>query len=252
MTKQETEQIIDTINQLSEIATDIIDAGNLQPDEVFSQIKPYLGSYCGIPKTQNITLNKNNLSYCKQYIKSNSAGYYAAIEFLDIDIDPIQEIAEYLDELDYQREADLVWDVVNTVREIQKWANHQSKEIPEITYDIPTRKTSTTDLTISEEEFIALFDDNISSNKAKLLLDHILEVSNEKGIHTYYGALADECTTWFRYEERDFSNLTRKFLSVAGLDPSLAGNVRKTKLGVKVIARAKDKVNEISKSRLRR
>lgn len=99
---------------------------------------------------------------------------------------------------------------------------------------------------------IALFDDNISSNKAKLLLDHILEVSNEKGIHTYYGALADECTTWFRYEERDFSNLTRKFLSVAGLDPSLAGNVRKTKLGVKVIARAKDKVNEISKSRLRR
>ena len=69
------------------------------PDEVFSQIKPYLGSYCGIPKTQNITLNKNNLSYCKQYIKSNSAGYYAAIEFLDIDIDPIQEIAEYLDKM---------------------------------------------------------------------------------------------------------------------------------------------------------
>ena len=251
MTKQETEQIIDTINQLSEIATDLIDAGNLQPDEVFSQIKPYLGSYCGIPKT-HITLNKNNLSYCKQYIKSNSAGYYAAIEFLDIDIDPIQEIAEYLDEQDYQREADLVWDVVNTVREIQKWANHQSKETHEIIYYTPNRKSSTSHDTISEEEFLALFDNNISSNKAKLLLEHILEVSNEKGIHTYYGALADECTNWFKYSERDFSNLTRKFLSIAGLDPSLAGNVRKTKLGVKVLARAKDKINEISKSRSRR
>ena len=252
MTKQETEQIIDTINQLSEIATDIIDAGNLQPDDVFSQIKPYLGSYCGTPKTQSITLNHINLVYCKQYIKSNTAGYYSAIEFLDIDIDPIQEIAEFLDDQDYQREADLVWDVVNTVREIQKWANHQSKETPEIIYDTPNRKSSTSRDTISEEDFMALFDSHISSNKAKLLLEHILEVSNEKGIHTYYGALADECTNWFKYSERDFSNLTRKFLSVAGLDPSLAGNVRKTKLGVKVLARAKDKINEISKSRSRR
>ena len=252
MTKQETEQIIDTINLLSETATDIIDAGNLQPDEVFSLIKPYLGTYCGIQTTQRITLNRSNLSNCKQYIKSNSSGYYSAIEFLDIDIDPIQEIAEYLDDQDYQREADLVWDVVNSVRDIQKWANYQSKDTPEITYDIPARKTSTTDIIISEEEFIDLFDGSISSHKAKLLLDHIIEVSNEKGVHTYYGALADECTNWFKYEERDFSNLLRKFLSVAGLDTSLAGNVRKTKLGVKVIARAKDKVNEISKSRLRR
>ena len=252
MTKQETEQIIDTINQLAEKATEIIDAGHLQPDDVFSQIKSYLGNYCGIIATQSIVLNRKTLAYCKQYIKSNTVGYYSAIEFLDIDIDPIEEIAEFLDDQDYSSEADLVWEVVNFVKEIQKWANHQSKETPEVAYEIPPRKTTTSTSPMSEEEFMVLFDKNCSSHKARLLLEHIIEVSNEKGVHTYYGALADECTNWFQYQERDFSNLLRKFLSVAGLDTSLVGNVRKTKLGAKVTARAKEKVSEISTSRSRR
>lgn len=252
MTKQDTEQIIDTINQLSEVATTIVNAGNLQADNIFSQIKPYLGNYCGIKSPQDITLNRTTLAYCKQFIKTCTNGYYAAIEFLDIDLEPIEEIAEYLDRQDYSSEANLVWEVVHFVKEIQQWANHRTKETVEVAYDIPPRNKETSIASITEEEFISLFDPKYASHKGKLLLDHIIEVANEKGVHTYYGALAQESTTWFIYQERDFTNLLRKFLSVAGLDTSLANNVRKTKLGNKVVTRAKDKVNEISKSRLRR
>lgn len=73
----------------------------------------------------------------------------------------------------------------------------------------------------------------------------------EKSVHTYFGALAQECTGWFKRSEQDFANLLRSFLSVAGLDPELAANVRKTKLGVKVTTRAKETIREITSSRAR-
>lgn len=252
MDKKGTYQIIDTINQLSEKAADIVYEGLTDAQQAFIAIRPYLGTCCGAVFTPKQYLDNTNLNNCKQHIKSCHDGYYTAMEFLDINIDPIQEIAEALDEQGFDREADLVWEVVNSVHEIQSWANHQSDEVPELPYKvIPRKKDSPAADGLTEEEFLAMFDSSIKQNKAKMLLNHIREVSMEKSVHTYFGALAQECTGWFKRSEQDFANLLRSFLSVAGLDPELAANVRKTKLGVKVTTRAKETIREITSSRAR-
>lgn len=252
MDKNKTYQIIDSLNQLSEKAADIVYEGLENAQQAFFKIRAFLGKYCGEEYTPSQTLDRINLNYCRQYIKSCQDGYYCAMEFLDIDIKPIKDIAEALDDQGFENEADLVWEVVNSVCEIKQWANLQSEEEPEIPYNvIPRKKDSPAVEAMSEEDFLEMFDSSVKESKAKMLLNHIREVSSEKSVHTYYGALAQECTNWFKYQERDFANLVRSFLSVAGLDPELASNVRKTKLGGKNVNRAEEKVREISTSRAR-
>ena len=253
MTKQDAEQIIDTINQLSITANNIIYNDKISGEQIFQKIKHYLGHYYCADTTQNIVLNHSNLNHCKQYIKTSQEGYYSAIEFYDIDADSIQEIAETLDNNDCCKEAELVWEVVNFVKEIQSWASYQSREVVDVPYNTIPRKLSIGQEVISEDDFITLFDTRqTTEHRIRLLFRHILEVSHEKGVHTYYGALAQECTNWFKYQERDFTNIVKKFLIVAGLDSKLASNVRKTKLGDKKVQRAKEMIQEISSSRSRK
>ncbi len=252
MDKNVTYQIIDTITQLSEKAADIVSDGLDDSRKAFLLIRPYLGTYCGTEYKPSQTLDRTNLNYCKQYIKSCQDGYYCAMEFLDIDIDPIQEIAEALDAQGFEREADLVWEVVNSVDEIQKWANRQSKEEPEIPYNvIPRKKDSPAVEAMTEEEFLGMFDSSVKPNRAKMLLNHIREAATEKNPHTYFGVLAKKCITWFKISERDHAKLVRTFLSVSGLDPALAANVRGSRPGKKHTARADAVIAEITTSRAR-
>ena len=253
MTKQDAEQIIDTINQLSTTANNIICNDKISGEQIFQKIKHYLGHYYCADNAQNTVLNHTNLSHCRQYIKSSQYGYYTAIEFYDIDADSIQELAETLDNSDCCKEAELVWGVVNFVKEIQSWASYQSREVIDVPYNTIPRKLSVRQEVISEDDFIMLFDTKqITEYRIRLLFSHIQDVSHEKSVHTYYGALAQECTNWFKYQERDFTNIVKKFLIVAGLDPKLASNVRKTKLGDKKVQRAKEMIKEISSSRSRK
>lgn len=251
MTKIDAENIIDAITQLSSTAERILDSDDIQPEKAFYGVKHYLGNYYGAPENRTVVLDRKTIDYCKQHIKTSQDGYYTATEFFDIDLDPIQDLAEYLDKQDHADEAELVWAVVDFVNEIRQWADRQSEPVQEEPYTRHQRKQQEGANPLSEEEFLALFDKSTKPHKAKLLLDHIIEVSGEKNVHTYYGALANQCKSWFRSNERDFASLLRNFLSVAGLDPGLAANVRETKLGAKAIKRAQEKLAEIDRTRAR-
>lgn len=250
MTRKDTESIIDIINQFAKDAAEIIEE-TLEGPEKFSRIKHYLGRYCEASEQRELILDNETLDNCNKLIKSSSDGYFTAIEFYDIDIEPIQELAEQLEEQDCTSEAALIWNIYDFVMEIQQWTNQRASNTPEQAFERPGQKKMD-NAGISHEEFLALFDlKKTNQHRATLLLNHIKEVSKEKNVHTYYGALVQECTSWFKYNEQDFSNLLRKFLDVAGLDSSLSQNVRKTKLGQKVKQRAKEKINEITASRHR-
>ena len=251
MTKSDAENIIDVIEQLSSAAAEILDAEDLQPEKAFSGVKYFLGNYYGAPEHRTVLLDRTTIEYCRQHIKTTTDGYYTATEFFDIDLDPIQELAEYLDDQDHGDEAELVWVVVDFVNEIRQWANRQIEPVVEQPYTRHQRHQEEGTNSLSEEEFLALFATSTKSHKARLLLDHIIEVSGERNVHTYYGALAVVTRSWFKTNEQDFANLLRNFLSVAGLDPALADNVRQTKLGKKVTDRAKEKADEINRTRAR-
>ena len=251
MTKNEAENIVDAINQLSSTAERLLDSGDIQPEEAFCGIRHYLGNYYGAPENLTVILDGTTIEHCRQYIKTARDGYYTATEFFDIDLDPVQELAEYLDDQDHRDEAELVWAVVDFVNEIRQWTNRQSDSVQEQPYTSPQRQEEEIASSLSEEEFLALFDKSTKPHKARLLLDHIIEVSGEKAVHTYYGALVTQFRSWFKESEKDFASLLRNFLSVAGLDPSLAANVRQTKLGAKVIKRAQEKFAEIDRTRAR-
>ena len=138
------------------------------------------------------------------------------------------------------------------MKEIIQWADGKTYATQEQYFEKPVKKEHSRNASISRDEFLALFDEKkTNKNKANLLLNHILEVSKERNVHTYYGALIQECISWFKYNEQDLSNLLRKFLDVAGLDPNLATNVRRTKLGKKAKERAKEKIDEITSARKR-
>lgn len=250
MTRKNTESIIDIINQFAKDATEIIEEP-LEVPEKFSRLKHYLGHYCEDSEQRELILDNETLDNCKKFIKSSSDGYFTTIEFYDIDIEPIQELAEQLEEQDCKSEAALIWNVYDFVMEIQQWTNQRASNTPEQAFERPVQKIMD-NVGISHEEFLALFDlKKTNQHRATLLLNHIKEVSKEKNVHTYYGALVQECTPWFKYNEQDFSNLLRKFLDVSRLDSSLSQNVRKTKLGQIVKQRAKEKITEITSSRHR-
>ena len=250
MIDPEVDTIIETINQLSQAADKILDTEGLQPEEAFSGVRHYLGRYCDSPDGIAVILDNDTLQSCRQHIISGLGDYYSAIEFLDIDLDPIRNLAEYLEEESLADEAELIWAVVDFVDEIRQWTNRQSDIVPEQPFTSCRRPHQTGSGNLTQDQFLALFDNrNCKPHKARLLLNHILEVSGEKSVHTYYGALATECRGWFKTNEQDFASLLRNFLSVAGLDPALADNVRQTKLGKKVIARAQEKKTEISSTR---
>ncbi len=251
MTKTDAENIIDAINQLSSAAERILDSDDIQPEKVFNGVKQYLGNYYGAPEVCTVVLDRTTIEYCRQHIKTTRDGYYTATEFFDIDLDPIQELAEYLDDQDHADEAELVWAVVDFVNEIRQWADRQSDPVQEQPYTRHQRQHQEGTNLMTEDAFLALFDKSTKTHKARLLLDHILEVSGEKNVHTYYGALVTQFRNWFKPDERDFANLLRNFLSVAGLDPALAADVRETKLGSKAIKRAQEKLAEIDRTRAR-
>lgn len=251
MTKIDAENIIDAITQLSSTAEWILDSDDIQPEKAFSCIKHYLGHYYGAPENRTVVLDRTTIEYCRQHIKTARDGYYTATEFFDIDLDPIQELAEYLDDQDHADEAELVWVVVDFVNEIRQWADRQSDPVQEQPYTRHQRQQQEGTNSMTEDTFLALFDKSTKAHKARLLLDHIMEVSGEKNVHTYYGALVTQFRNWFKPNERDFASLLRKFLSVASLDPALAANVRETKLGSKVIKRAQEKLAEIDRTRAR-
>ena len=250
MIDAEAENIIDAINRLSQAADKILDTEGLQPEEAFSGVRYFLGRYCDSPDGITVILDTDTLQSCRRRIISGFGDYYSAIEFLDIELDPIQNLAEYLDAQDHGNEAELLWSVVDFVDEIRQWPNRQSDIVPEQPFTSCRRPHQSGSGNFTQDQFLALFDNrNCKPHKARLLLNHILEVSGEKSVHTYYGALATECRGWFKTNEQDFASLLRNFLSVAGLDPALADNVRQTKLGKKVIARAQEKKAEIAGTR---
>lgn len=252
MTKIDAENIIDAITQLSSTAERILDSEDIQPEKAFSGVKHYLGNYYGAPENCTVVLDRTTIEYCRQHIKTARDGYYTATEFFDIDLDPIQELAEYLDDQDRADEAELVWAVVDFVNEIRQWADRQSDPVQEQPYTRHQRQQQEGTNNMTQDEFLALFAPTTKTHKARLLLDHILEVSGEKNVHTYYGALVTQFRNWFKPNERDFASLLRNFLSVAGLDPALAANVRETKLSAKALKRAQDKLDEIDRTRARR
>ena len=251
MTKIDAENIIDAIIQLSSTAERILDSDDILPEKAFCGVKHYLGNYYGAPDDCTVVLDRTTIEYCRQHIKTAGDGYYTATEFFDIDLDPIQELAEYLDDQDHADEAELVWAVVDFVKEIRQWADRQTDPVQEQPYTRHQRRQHEGTNPMTEDAFLALFDKTTKTHKARLLLDHILEVSGEKNVHTYYGALVTQFRNWFKPNERDFASLLRNFLSVAGLDPTLAANVRETKLGSKVIKRAQEKLAEIDRTRAR-
>ena len=251
MTKIDAENIIDAIIQLSSTAERILDSDDILPEKAFCGVKHYLGNYYGAPDDCTVVLDRTTIEYCRQHIKTAGDGYYTATEFFDIDLDPIQELAEYLDDQDHADEAELVWAVVDFVKEIRQWADRQTDPVQEQPYTRHQRQHQEGTNLMTEDAFLALFDKSTKTHKARLLLDHILEVSGEKNVHTYYGALVTQFRNWFKPNERDFANLLRNFLSVAGLDPALAANVRETKLGSKAIKRAQEKLAEIDRTRAR-
>lgn len=249
--KEHIESIIDTICQMSSAASDII-AEHMDGNDSFSKIKHYLGHYCGDSDPQRLILNNETLNNGRNYIITAQDGYYIAIELLDINLEPIRELAEQLDEQHLQAEAELIWNVYYFVKEIIQWADGKTYATQEQYFEKPVKKEHSRNASISRDEFLALFDEKkTNKNKANLLLNHILEVSKERNVHTYYGALIQECISWFKYNEQDLSNLLRIFLDVAGLDPNLATNVRRTKLGKKAKERAKEKIDEITSARKR-
>lgn len=252
MTKHDAENIIDTIHQLSTAAKKTLDTESIRPEEAFSGVKYFLGTYCDSSADHLIILDSKTIHHCRQYLKTAPDGYYTAMEFFDIDLDPIRDLAEYLDGEDRSDEAELIWAVADFADEIREWTCRQSDPVPDQPYATP-RPEQNSSGSLSEEQFLALFDDRSTKpHKTRLLLDHILNVSGERNVHTYYGALVSECRQWFKFSERDFASLLRNFLAVAGLDTALADNVRETKLGSKVKARAKEKIDEINRSRNRR
>ncbi len=251
MTKTDAENVIDAVCGLSSAATEIFDSDDISPEKAFSGIKHFLGNYYGAPVSRDIVLDRTTIGYCRSHIKTAGDGYYTAIEFFDIDLDPIQELAEYLEDQDHGGEAELIWAVVDFVKEIRQWAGLKSAPAVEHPYT-PHRRQEEDAGHLSEEAFLALFAADANSHKARILLEHIIEVSKEKSVHTYYGALVTQCKSWFKVNEQDFASLLRNFLSAAGLDPSLAANVRETKLGAKVVKRAQEKFNEINRSRAHR
>ena len=251
MTKTDAESIIDAIIQLSSTAERILDSDDIQPEKAFNGVKHYLGNYYGAPDDCTVVLDRTTIEYCRQHIKTAGDGYYTATEFFDIDLDPIQELAEYLDDQDHADEAELVWAVVDFVKEIRQWADRQTDPVQEQPYTRHQRRQHEGTNPMTEDAFLALFDKTTKTHKARLLLGHILEVSGEKNVHTYYGALVTQFRNWFKPNERDFASLLRNFLSVAGLDPALAANVRETKLGSKAIKRAQEKLAEIDRTRAR-
>ncbi len=252
MTKTDAENVIDAICQLSSIAAEILDADDIRPEKAFSDVKYFLGNYYDAPVSRSIVLDRTTIEYCRRHLKTANDGYYTATEFFDIDLDPIQDLAEYLEDEDHGDEAELVWAVVDFVKEIRQWASRKSAPVVELPYTCQRRQQEERASALSEEAFLALFATDTKPHKARLLLDHIIEVSGDKSVHTYYGALITLCKSWFKVSERDFSRLLRNFLSVAGLDPSLAANVRETKIGNKVIERAQEKFDEINRSRAHR
>lgn len=129
MTKIDAENIIDAITQLSSTAERILDSEDIQPEKAFSGVKHYLGNYYGAPENCTVVLDRTTIEYCRQHIKTARDGYYTATEFFDIDLDPIQELAEYLDDQDRADEAELVWAVVDFVNEIRQWADRQSDPV---------------------------------------------------------------------------------------------------------------------------
>jgi len=251
MTKIDAENIIDAIIKLSSTAERILDSDDIQPEKAFYGVKHYLGNYYGAPENCTVVLDRTTIEYCRQHIKTARDGYYTATEFFDIDLDPIQELAEYLDDQDHADEAELVWAVVDFVNEIRQWADRQSDPVQEQPYTRHQRQQQEGTNNMTQDEFLALFATATKPHKARLLLDHILEVSSEKNVHTYYGALASKSKLWFKVKERDFASLLRNFLSVAGLEPALAANVRETKLSAKALKRAQDKLDEIGRTRAR-
>lgn len=96
MTRNNTESIIDIINQFAKDATEIIEEP-LEGPEKFSRLKHYLGHYCEDSEQRELILDNETLDNCKKFIKSSSDGYFTTIEFYDIDIEPIQELAEQLE-----------------------------------------------------------------------------------------------------------------------------------------------------------
>lgn len=252
MTKTDAENAIDVICQLSSAAAETLDADDIQPEKAFFGVRHFLGNYYGAPESRSILLDRKTIECCRNYIKTSRDGYYTAMEFYDIDLDPIQNLAEYLDNQDRGDEAELIWAVVDFVQEIKQWANRQSDSVVEHPYTRHQRQQEKGSTRLSEEEFLALFAPNTNPHKARLLLNHITKVSEEKNAHTYYGALITQCKNWFKINEQDFASLLRNFLSVSGLDPALAANVRETKLGAKAMKRAQEKFNEIDRSRTRR
>ena len=89
MTRKDTESIIDIINQFAKDADEIIEEP-LKGPEKFSRVKHYLGHYCEGTEQRELILDNETLDNCKKLIKSSSDGYFTAIEFYDIDIEPIR------------------------------------------------------------------------------------------------------------------------------------------------------------------
>lgn len=250
MTRRDVENIIDTLHLLARKAEEILDAGTIPSDEIFSSVKPFLGDYCGSTVGHTAVLDSTTIHHCRQHIKTNFDGYYSATEFFDIDLDPIRDLAELLDAEDRDREADLIWAVVDFMEEIREWADHQSDTVPDQPHVKHPRHQQRHSAPLTQDQFLALFDDkNCRSHKALLLLKHIRDVAHEKKVHLYYGALVANSKNLFKINEQDFASLLRNFLSVAGLDPALAANVRETKLTQKVLERAKMKLAEINRTR---
>ena len=155
MIDPEAENIIDAINRLSQAADKILDTEGLQPEEAFSGVRHFLGRYCDSPDGITVILDTDTLQSCRQHIISGLGDYYSAIEFLDIDLDPIQNLAEYLDAQDHGNEAELLWAVVDFVDEIRQWTNRQSDIVPEQPFTSCRRPHQTGSGNLTQDQFLA-------------------------------------------------------------------------------------------------
>ncbi len=125
MTKTDAENLIDAICQLSSEAAEMLDSDDIRPEDVFSGIKCFFENNEGAP-SRAIALDRTTIEYCRRFLETAEDGYYTAIEFFDIDIDPLQDLAGYLKDRCRDGEAEQLQNVIDFVKEIRRWTNRQT------------------------------------------------------------------------------------------------------------------------------
>lgn len=271
MDKAGAEAIIDTIKALIHEA-EALDApaedGTIDTLLVLQRLKKYMGEYLGVkdPLPPSHLLTARNLTNCKNYLTTNPAGYYVALELLDIDTWPLDCIIQVYRERDLHTGDALFSRVTNFVSEMKQWVNGRTIGKSDV-FSVPREKADflnvprkpaaaetrqeNVDTPMSDENFDKLFDRKTPQHIREKLVALIKESVTEKQAHTYIACIAANSQPLFRQDSNGFGELTRAFLALAGLDPTHAENIRQTKLSEKKMTRAKAAVEAITKSRKR-